>query len=121
MSGERLLVVDDEPRLRRTLDLLLTGHGYEVAVAEDGEAALAAFAARPADALLLDLMMPRLGGLDVIRRLRPWSANLVNEWLTPAGSSRGRGRRPGSGGRNRSAGPPPRDPSSSLLDSRSWP
>ena len=74
MSGERLLVVDDEPHLRRTLDLLLTGHGYEVAVAEDGEAALAAFAARPADALLLDLMMPRLDGLDVIRRLRPRSA-----------------------------------------------
>ena len=70
MSGERLLVVDDEPHLRRTLDLLLTGHGYEVAVAGDGEAALAAFAARPADALLLDLMMPRLDGLGVIRRLR---------------------------------------------------
>ena len=74
MSGERVLVVDDEPHLRRTLDILLTSHGYAVAVAEDGEAALAAFAARPADALLLDLMMPRLDGLEVIRRLRPWSA-----------------------------------------------
>ena len=70
MSGERVLVVDDEPQLRRAPDLVLTGHGYEVAVAGDGEAALAAFAARPADALLLDLMMPRLDGLGVIRRLR---------------------------------------------------
>ncbi len=44
MSGERVLVVDDEPQIRRALRSALTAHGYEVAVAEDGVAALEAIA-----------------------------------------------------------------------------
>jgi two-component system, OmpR family, KDP operon response regulator KdpE len=73
MSGERILIVDDEPQIRRALRTALTGHGYEVEIAEDGETALALLAARPADALVLDLIMPGIDGFEVLRETRTWS------------------------------------------------
>ena len=73
MSGERVLVVDDEPQIRRALRTALTGHGYEVEVAEDGEAALTALAARVPDAVVLDLVMPGVDGFEVLRQTRTWS------------------------------------------------
>ncbi|HEX5504899.1 MAG TPA: response regulator transcription factor [Thermomicrobiales bacterium] len=74
MSGARILVVDDEPQIRRLLDKALTGAGYAVRAVASGEEALAAFAARPADLVILDLAMPGIGGLETIRRLRATSA-----------------------------------------------
>ena len=73
MSGERVLVVDDEPQIRRALRTGLLGHGYEVEVAEDGESALAMLAARLPDLVVLDLMMPGLDGFEVLRQTRGWS------------------------------------------------
>lgn len=73
MSGERILVVDDEPQIRRALRTALTGHGYDVEIAEDGETALALLAARPADAVVLDLVMPGVDGFEVLRETRTWS------------------------------------------------
>ncbi|HEX5500638.1 MAG TPA: response regulator [Thermomicrobiales bacterium] len=73
MSGERILVVDDEPQIRRALRTALTGHGYVVELAETGELALAAIAANPPDLVLLDLVMPGVDGLDVLRETRGWS------------------------------------------------
>ena len=73
MSGERVLVVDDEPQIRRALRTALGGHGYAVEVAEDGEGALAALAARVPDVVVLDLMMPGIDGLEVVRQTRAWS------------------------------------------------
>jgi two-component system, OmpR family, KDP operon response regulator KdpE len=73
MSSERILIVDDEPQIRRALRTALTGHGYEVEIAEDGETALALLAARPADALVLDLIMPGIDGFEVLRETRTWS------------------------------------------------
>ncbi|HEU5431970.1 MAG TPA: response regulator [Thermomicrobiales bacterium] len=74
MSGDRILVVDDEPQIRRALRTALTGHGYDVELAETGELALAAIAANPPDLVLLDLVMPGVDGLEVLRETRGWSS-----------------------------------------------
>ncbi|MEV4170934.1 response regulator transcription factor [Nonomuraea sp. NPDC049709] len=66
----RLLVVDDEPALREALQSSLEFEGYKVVTANDGQEALAAVGAEPYDAVLLDVMMPRLDGLTACRRLR---------------------------------------------------
>ncbi|MFI6175185.1 response regulator transcription factor [Nonomuraea sp. NPDC051191] len=66
----RLLVVDDEPALREALQSSLEFEGYRVGTANDGQAALEALAGEPYDAVLLDVMMPRLDGLTACRRLR---------------------------------------------------
>jgi two-component system response regulator MprA len=66
----RILVVDDEPAVRDAVDRALRLDGHEVALAADGRAALDAVAAAPPDALVLDLLMPRVDGLEVCRRLR---------------------------------------------------
>ena len=73
MSAKRILVVDDEPRIRRALKIAVGGHGYEVDVAEDGEQALVAIAARLPDALVLDLVMPGLDGFEVLTQVRGFS------------------------------------------------
>ena len=74
MTGERVLVVDDEPQIRRALRTGLEGHGYAVDVAEDGREALVAIASRVPDAVVLDLVMPVLDGFAVLRDVRAWSA-----------------------------------------------
>jgi two-component system, OmpR family, response regulator MprA len=66
----RVLVVDDEPAVRQALDRALRFEGYETELADDGVAALSAHASRPADAVVLDVAMPRMDGLEVCRRLR---------------------------------------------------
>ena len=65
-----VLVVDDDRAVREALERALQLHGYEVTLASDGDAALTAVDARTPDALVLDVMMPGLDGLDVTRRLR---------------------------------------------------
>jgi two-component system, OmpR family, response regulator MprA len=66
----RILVVDDEPAVRRALERALRLDNHEVALAADGEEALDALVTDPADAIVLDVLMPRLDGLEVCRRLR---------------------------------------------------
>jgi two-component system, OmpR family, response regulator MprA len=66
----RVLVVDDEPAVRRALERALSLDDYEVEVAADGQEALDSLAAMPADAVVLDVMMPRVDGLEVARRMR---------------------------------------------------
>ncbi len=66
----RVLVVDDEPAVRRALERALKLDSYEVDMAADGEEALDAMASNPADAVILDVAMPRLDGLEVCRRMR---------------------------------------------------
>lgn len=66
----RVLVVDDEPAVRRALERALKLDNYDVDLAGDGEEALDSLAARPADAVILDVGMPRLDGLEVCRRIR---------------------------------------------------
>ena len=66
----RILVVDDDRSVRESLRRSLTFNGYDVDLASDGEEALGQVAAVRPDALVLDVMMPRLGGLEACRRLR---------------------------------------------------
>ncbi|WP_432483103.1 response regulator [Kineococcus esterisolvens] len=69
----RVLVVDDEPGLRRALAINLSARGWEVTAVGDGASALEAAASSPPDVVLLDLGLPDLDGLDVIAGLRGWS------------------------------------------------
>jgi len=66
----RILVVDDEPAVRSSVQRALQLEGYEVATASDGEEALSAVEDRRPDAIVLDVLMPRLDGLESARRLR---------------------------------------------------
>jgi two-component system response regulator MprA len=66
----RVLVVDDEPAVREALERILSHEGFDVAVACDGREAVRSQAAAPADAVLLDVLMPGLDGLEVCRRMR---------------------------------------------------
>lgn len=68
----RILVVDDEQPIRRFLQTILEGE-FCLHMAEDGHAALAAAAATKPDIILLDLGLPYLDGVEVIRRIREWS------------------------------------------------
>jgi two-component system KDP operon response regulator KdpE len=70
----RILIVDDELAVRRMLRIGLTSHGYEVDEAADGAAALRSAVERAPQLVVLDLGLPDLDGVDVIRRLREWSA-----------------------------------------------
>lgn len=66
----RVLVVDDEPHIRRLLVTRLTAEGYAVAEAENGEDGLEIVLAEPPDIVLLDLMMPGASGLEILSRIR---------------------------------------------------
>lgn len=68
--GERILVVDDDPALRRTLRANLAARGYDVVVVETGEDALVAVATQVPALVILDLMLPGLSGLDVCQAVR---------------------------------------------------
>ena len=69
----RILVVDDEPEICRTLGINLRIRGYDVDLAGDGEAALDLAARHHPDAVVLDLGLPGIDGVDVIAGLRGWS------------------------------------------------
>ncbi len=69
-GAPNVLVVDDEPQVRTIVATYLEREGFLVRTAEDGEEALAAIKARRPDALVLDLMLPKLNGLSVLQRLR---------------------------------------------------
>ncbi|HKE78431.1 MAG TPA: response regulator transcription factor [Solirubrobacteraceae bacterium] len=66
----RILVVDDEPSVREALERILRLEGFDVAMAVDGRDAVRNQASAPADAVLLDVLMPELDGLEVCRRMR---------------------------------------------------
>jgi two-component system KDP operon response regulator KdpE len=70
----RILIVDDEPQLLRALGTNLKARGYEVDLAPTGEAALVLAARRHPDLVVIDLGLPGIDGVDVIRGLRGWSS-----------------------------------------------
>jgi two-component system KDP operon response regulator KdpE len=70
----RILIVDDETQIRRALDINLRAHGYEIVLAASGEEALTEAAATVPDLVLLDLGLPGVDGVDVIRGLRGWTS-----------------------------------------------
>jgi two-component system KDP operon response regulator KdpE len=70
MSVSRVLVVDDEPQARRVLRIALVAQGFTVADAASGEEALQRLREEPVDAILLDLKMPGMGGIEACREIR---------------------------------------------------
>ena len=78
----RLLLVEDEPGLSLTLSDLLTNEGYEVETAKDGVVGLERASAGGFDLLVLDLMLPRMNGLEVCRELRRRGKGLAILMLT---------------------------------------
>jgi two-component system, OmpR family, KDP operon response regulator KdpE len=72
-SSSRVLVVDDEPQIRRFLRTSLSAHGYRVIEAACGRDAITLAATEQPEVVLLDLGLPDIDGLEVIQRLREWS------------------------------------------------
>jgi two-component system, OmpR family, KDP operon response regulator KdpE len=72
--GAKILVVDDDPHLLKALRITLAAHGYDVAVAQDGAAALLAAGRNVPDVVVLDLGLPDMDGADVLGNLRRWSS-----------------------------------------------
>jgi len=70
MSAARILVVDDDPQIRRVMRVTLTGQGYEVDDAKSGETALEKLRDHRFDLVLLDMNMPGMGGLEACREIR---------------------------------------------------
>ena len=76
MSAERpvVVVIEDDPQIRRFLRTGLTSHGFEVHEAESGRAGLTAAENRKAELVILDLGLPDMDGVAVVKRLRAWTA-----------------------------------------------
>lgn len=70
MSNEKILVVDDSPTLRNMLCHALKSGGYEVVTAKDGEEALKMLATQSITLILLDVIMPKLNGFQVCRKVK---------------------------------------------------
>jgi len=85
-SGVKVLLVDDEPGVRESLERSLRFEGYDVALARDGLEALEALSAAPAsspyDVVVLDVLMPRLDGLQAVRRMRASGSDVPVLMLT---------------------------------------
>ncbi|MBK1625275.1 response regulator [Afifella marina] len=73
MSATRILIIDDEPQIRKFLRVALGAHGFEVFEAENGRKGVEAVALREPDLVILDLGLPDIDGKEVITRLREWS------------------------------------------------
>jgi DNA-binding response OmpR family regulator len=88
VAGARLLVVDDDPLLRRLAVKVLAKYGHTVSEAENGREALKIIERQPPDLVILDLEMPEMPGLEVLRELRskPHTAHLPVLILTVSGN-----------------------------------
>lgn len=69
----KALIIEDETQMRRLLRMMLESSGYEVTESTDGHQGLVLAALQRPDVVLLDLGLPRMGGLEALRRLREWS------------------------------------------------
>jgi len=70
MNGHHILIVDDEPNVGDVLSIYLQREGFSTSIARDGRAALDAIRSQPPDLMILDVMLPHLDGLRIVRRLR---------------------------------------------------
>jgi two-component system, OmpR family, KDP operon response regulator KdpE len=73
-ADQSILVVDDEPAILRALTSALTARGYRVLQAMNGQTAIEMVAINPPDAIVLDLRLPDIDGVEVCRRVRTWSS-----------------------------------------------
>ncbi len=73
---KRILIVDDEPNIRESLQIILSKHGYDVDIACDGLDALEKFKAAPFDVVITDIVMPKEDGMGLVLQLRNISARV---------------------------------------------
>jgi two-component system KDP operon response regulator KdpE len=76
-KSARIMIIDDEPQMRRLLQVALTAHGYEIREAETGRAGIDQTAVFHPDLIVLDLSLPDLDGIEVIKQLREWTQTPV--------------------------------------------
>jgi two-component system KDP operon response regulator KdpE len=76
-KNSRIMVVDDEPQMRRLLKIALTAHHYEIRAAETGRDGIEQIAVFHPDLIILDLSLPDLDGIEVVKQLREWSQTPV--------------------------------------------
>jgi len=69
VAGERILVTDDDPEMLKVITAVLESQGYQVSTAQDGEEALTRIEEEKPDLLILDLLMPKMDGFEVCKRL----------------------------------------------------
>ena len=69
-GNRRILVVDDEPHIRRVLEVILGSRGFDVVIASDGMQGLDNLGREPVDLILLDIMMPGASGLEILSKIR---------------------------------------------------
>ena len=86
MSGARILIVDDDPDIQEVLGDRLASQGHRVENASDGLQALDILRADPPDLVLLDLMMPRMGGMQVLEKIRQEGIDVTALVITAAAS-----------------------------------
>jgi CheY-like chemotaxis protein len=70
MAANKVLIAEDEPHIVESLSFLLSREGFDVSSAADGEAAFACLEEDPPDLMILDVMLPRMNGFEVLRRVR---------------------------------------------------
>jgi DNA-binding NtrC family response regulator len=86
MSQEKILIIDDDPQIRTLLAERLRFHQYRVLTAEDGEEGLDKFRKEGADLVLLDLMMPKLDGIETLNRMKKEEPEVLVIMLTAFGT-----------------------------------
>jgi DNA-binding response OmpR family regulator len=83
----RILIVDDEPHILSTFSFCLEAEGYYVDTARDGAEGLTKFGKGPWDVVILDIRMPRIDGVEVLRKIKKNSPNTVVIMITAFGNS----------------------------------
>ena len=73
---QRILVIEDDPKVQKSMSRLFEPEGFAVEIAGDGLSGVQAFSARPANVVLLDLRMPGMGGRDVCREIKRLSTSV---------------------------------------------
>jgi two-component system KDP operon response regulator KdpE len=76
-KSARIMIIDDEPQMRRLLHVALTAHGYEIREAETGREGIDQTSVFHPDLIILDLSLPDLDGIEVIKQLREWTQTPV--------------------------------------------
>lgn len=77
MNNSTVLIIDDEPQLRKLLEITLESQGYHVLLADDGRNGMALAASHTPNLIILDLELPDKHGLDVLKELRAWYRNAI--------------------------------------------
>ena len=85
MTGKRILLVDDEEELLKAMKVRLAALGYDVFTAVNGEEAIRFVKMNVPDAVILDIMMPKLDGIETLRQIRCFNKNIPVFMLTAYG------------------------------------